>query len=163
MWHFHFQDVADMLKTPLSAHLAQLEHCKKKKNQTLPVNFFFQISTFAAQFFCLGGEGGVRSYHPAVMTPCRNSQEKCLKSLLLKLRLFPVSQRSCVHSLTMVCRLRWENMHQILCRCQTKGTSSRKGSGWSCTSGINSQNLVGNCSPSADHIRNYLDDKGKKK
>lgn len=37
MWHFHFQDVADMLKTPLSAHLAQLEHCK---NQTLPVIFF---------------------------------------------------------------------------------------------------------------------------
>lgn len=42
----------------------------------------------------------------------------------------------------VVCRLRWENMHQILCRCQTKGTSSRKGSVWSCTSGINSQNRV---------------------
>lgn len=51
MWHFHFQDVADMLKTPLSAHLAQLELCK---NQTLPVIFFFfflQISTFCSTVF----------------------------------------------------------------------------------------------------------------
>lgn len=51
IWHFHFQDVADMLKTPLSAHLAQLGHCK---NQTLPVNFLFfllQISTFCSTVF----------------------------------------------------------------------------------------------------------------
>lgn len=88
MWHFHFQDVADMLKTPLSAHLAQLELCK---NQTFPAIFIFlffckSAHYSAAEFSSLDGEGGVRSYHPAVMAPCRNSQKKFLKSLLLKLR-----------------------------------------------------------------------------
>lgn len=105
MWHFHFQDVADMLKTPLSAHLAQLELCK---NQTFPVIFFFffckSAHHSAAEFSSLGGEGGVRSYHPAVMAPRRNSQKNFLKSLLLKLRFWPVSQRDSVHPLSGSCR-----------------------------------------------------------
>lgn len=166
MWHFHFQDVADMLKTPLSAHLAQLEHCK---NRTLPVNFFFffcKSAHSAAPFPSLGREGGVRSYHPAVMTPCRNSQKKFLKPLLLKLRLWPASQRDCVHSQTAAgsCLQAEVGKHAPdFVQMSDKGNKQSKRERLELHFWDQFTEPCRNCSPSADHIRNYLDDKEWKK
>lgn len=51
----------------------------QKSNPPCDFFSFCKSAHSAAQFSSLGNEGGVRSYHPAVVTPCRNSQKKFLK------------------------------------------------------------------------------------